>query len=98
MIVQADLERLLIELEERRRTISRKELDEVILDCNPASNPSCRKPRHEDRGHDLRRAVDLVGGDRQVTHGDKAINFANTAGLWNAILEAKARKAGWPVA
>jgi hypothetical protein len=42
------------------------------------------------------RASDLVGGDRAVTHGDKMINFANTAGLWNGILEAKARKAGWP--
>jgi len=39
----------------------------------------------------------LVSGDRQVTHGDKTINFKNTAALWTAILEAKARKAGWPV-
>ena len=30
--VQADLERLLIKLEERRRTLSRKELEEAILD------------------------------------------------------------------
>lgn len=41
-------------------------------------------------------AAELVTGARAVTHGDKSINFANTAGLWNAILEAKARKAGWP--
>jgi hypothetical protein len=43
------------------------------------------------------RAATLVGGDRQVTHGDKSINFANTADAWNAILRAKARKAGWPI-
>jgi len=41
-------------------------------------------------------AAALVGGDRQVTHGDKTINFQNTADLWNAILRAKARRAGWP--
>jgi len=40
-------------------------------------------------------AVALVGGDRQVTHGDKTINFQNTADLWNAILQAKARRRGW---
>ena len=42
-------------------------------------------------------AAALVGGDRQVTHGDKTINFSNTADAWNAILRAKARKAGWPI-
>ena len=42
-------------------------------------------------------AAALVGGDRQVTHGDKTINFTNTAALWTAILEAKARKPGWPI-
>lgn len=36
-------------------------------------------------------AARLVGGDREVTHGDKSINFANTAALWNAILAAKAK-------
>ena len=41
-------------------------------------------------------AANLVGGDRQVTHGDKAINFQNTADAWNAILRAKARRLGWP--
>jgi hypothetical protein len=40
-------------------------------------------------------AAALVGGDRQVTHGDKTINFQNTADLWNAILQAKARRCGW---
>lgn len=42
-------------------------------------------------------AAALVGGDRATTHGDKALNFANTAALWNAIIEAKARQAGWPI-
>lgn len=37
-------------------------------------------------------AAQLVGGARAVTHGDKSINFANTAWLWNALLEAKARR------
>lgn len=37
-------------------------------------------------------AADLVGGDRAVKHGDKTINFTNTAALWNAILEAKLRQ------
>jgi len=41
-------------------------------------------------------ACSLVGGDRAITHGDKALNFTNTADAWNAILRAKARKAGWP--
>jgi hypothetical protein len=39
-------------------------------------------------------AAELITGSRQVAHGDKTINFANTADLWNAILWAKARKAG----
>jgi hypothetical protein len=37
-------------------------------------------------------AAALVGGDRQVTHGDKTINFQNTADIWNGILRAKARQ------
>jgi len=32
IVVQFDLERLLIKLEERRRVLTRKELDEAILD------------------------------------------------------------------
>ncbi|SRR6266568_1084129 len=39
-------------------------------------------------------ASDLVGGDRQVTHGDKTINFQNIADLWNAIIKIRARQAG----
>jgi hypothetical protein len=39
-------------------------------------------------------AAKLVGGDRQATHGDKSINFRNTAEVWNAILQAKARQVG----
>lgn len=35
----------------------------------------------------------LVSGDRKVIHGDMALNFRNTADIWNAILRAKARKA-----
>ena len=38
-------------------------------------------------------AVALVGGDRQVTHGDKTINFHNTADIWNAIMEASRAEA-----
>jgi hypothetical protein len=41
-------------------------------------------------------AAALVGGDRQVTHGDKSINFQNTADIWNAIIRAKSRQTGWP--
>lgn len=41
-------------------------------------------------------AANLVGGDRAVTHGDKTANFTNTAALWNALLECKARRLGWP--
>jgi hypothetical protein len=41
-------------------------------------------------------AAELVSGSRQVAHGNKAINFANTADAWNAIMRAKARRAGWP--
>lgn len=39
-------------------------------------------------------AAELIGGDRQVKHGDKAINFRNTALIWNAIIEAKAQQDG----
>jgi hypothetical protein len=37
-------------------------------------------------------AARLVGGDRAVAHGDMSVNFANTAAIWNALLEAKARQ------
>lgn len=40
------------------------------------------------------KAGELVGGDREVTHGDKSINFKNIAFLWNAILRAKALQGG----
>lgn len=42
-------------------------------------------------------AAKLVGGDRAKTHGDKMQNMQNIADAWNAIVRAKARKAGWPV-
>lgn len=32
------------------------------------------------------RAAELVSGDREKTHGDKAVNFGNIARLWNAWL------------
>lgn len=41
-------------------------------------------------------AARLVGGDRQVAHGDKTINFQNTADFWTALLRAKARRDGAP--
>jgi hypothetical protein len=41
-------------------------------------------------------AAELVTGSRQVTHGDKTLNFQNTADLWNAIIRAKSRRSGWP--
>ena len=41
----------------------------------------------------LTRAAQLVGGDRETTHGAKAENFANIAAVWNGILQA-AGKAG----
>ena len=40
------------------------------------------------------RAATLVGGDRQVEHGDKQVNFANIANIWTAILTAKSRRDG----
>jgi len=40
-------------------------------------------------------AAKLVGGDRQVTHGDKSINFKNTADAWNAILGMKERQCNY---
>lgn len=33
-----------------------------------------------------RRAADLVGGDRERTHGSKLVNHANIAALWTAWL------------
>lgn len=35
------------------------------------------------------RAAELVNGDRERTHGNKAVNFANIARLWNAWLEVR---------
>ena len=32
------------------------------------------------------KAASLVGGDRARTHGDKTVNHANIAALWNAYL------------
>ncbi len=32
------------------------------------------------------RAAELVGGDREKTHGTKVKNFANIATMWNAFL------------
>lgn len=34
------------------------------------------------------RAAELVGGDRANDHGPMARNFANIAGVWNALLRA----------
>lgn len=34
-----------------------------------------------------KKASDLVGGDREETHGDKLKNFANVAAMWNAVLK-----------
>jgi hypothetical protein len=39
-------------------------------------------------------AAELVSGARQVTHGDKLINFKNIADIWTAILSAKSRRDG----
>lgn len=35
------------------------------------------------------KGANLVGGDRQQTHGDKVQNHQNIANLWNAILACK---------
>jgi hypothetical protein len=37
-------------------------------------------------GSIINRAAELVGGDRQRTHGDKLPNHENIARLWNAYL------------
>lgn len=37
----------------------------------------------------LRTAADLVGGSRNVTHGEKERSFAAIAGLWEAYLKAR---------
>ena len=34
----------------------------------------------------IKKASDLVGGDRATTHGDKHRNFANIAEFWQAYL------------
>lgn len=34
------------------------------------------------------RAAELVGGDREKLHGDKALNLSNIAAVWNGILVA----------
>jgi hypothetical protein len=37
----------------------------------------------------IKKAGDLVGGDRATTHGDKHRNFAIIASYWNAHIQAK---------
>jgi hypothetical protein len=37
----------------------------------------------------LKTAHDLVGGDREQTHGDKVANFGTIALFWDAYLRAK---------
>jgi hypothetical protein len=32
------------------------------------------------------KAAELIGGDREQTHGDKRVNFDNIAAYWNAFL------------
>jgi hypothetical protein len=39
----------------------------------------------------LRRAAELVGGDRQATHGNKVANHDNIAALWTVFLRRKLR-------
>lgn len=39
-------------------------------------------------------AARLVGGNRAVAHGDPAINFRNTAHLWNGFLAVKRQRDG----
>lgn len=37
----------------------------------------------------LTRAAELVGGDREATHGDKTKNHAAIAAVWNGLLTAR---------
>lgn len=59
------------------------------LDLAPSPDPTTA-------GSICEQAADLVSGSRQATHGDKSINFQNTADAWNALLRAKARQVATP--
>lgn len=44
-----------------------------------------------------RKAGDLVGGDREASHGDKFLNHTNIAAVWNGILKAAGKLPGIPL-
>lgn len=43
------------------------------------------------------KSAELVGGDRETTHGDKLANFANIAAVWNGILQAAGKLPATPL-
>ena len=57
----------------------------------PPTNP---EDEFQPAGEIIGTAAELVGGDRDRTHGDKRANFQTTVDLWNGY--AKAR--GWDIA
>jgi hypothetical protein len=63
----------------------------------PSGIPVSHPPSFLSAEELCRVAAGLVGGPRRVTHGDKSINFINTAEAWNALLRAKARQSLLPV-
>ena len=66
----------------------------VWLDKQPMQATSTAAKQTLTAGDICSKASALVSGDRAVTHGDKSINFQNTADMWNAILRAKSREVG----
>lgn len=48
-------------------------------------------------GEIANRAANLVGGDRQTTHGDKTVNHNNIAAVWNGILVAAGKAPPQPL-
>jgi uncharacterized protein DUF6378 len=43
------------------------------------------------------KAAELVGGDREKTHGDKVLNHQKIAGVWNGILAAAGKSPVTPL-
>ncbi len=60
---------------------SREELDATLHGLSHAPNL--------DASQIAAKAAELIGGDREKTHGEKHLNFSNIATLWNAFLAIK---------
>lgn len=56
------------------------------MDGSPLHITACGQPSYTTAEQIALRAAELVGGDRQASHGDKVENHQNIAALWNAYL------------